>query len=203
MTRSSRRSFLTGVGTLISGLTTGSTPTVAKTTTSQGVAPANTLSALGEVVLPARALGEEGLAVAVAGFIRWRDALSPGAELDHAYLSTDELQFAPGDKRSEWQAQLEQLEARSRQDTGRAFAELTLAERTRRVEAAIGEPPERMPHASEAQHVATAMAAWYFATPAANDLCYGARIGRHACRGLPTAPDEPAPFVAADAGEVR
>jgi hypothetical protein len=199
MTKSSRRSFLTGVGTLISSLTAGSAG--AKPALAQEARPPATLSALGEVVLPSRALGEDGLAVAVAGFERWRDALAPEAELDHAYLSTDELQFAPGDKRSDWQAQLDQLDAGARRDTGRAFSELALEERTRRVEQAIGEPPERMPHASEAEHVATAMAAWYFATPAANDLCYDARIGRHACRGLPTAPDEPAPFLAADVGE--
>ena len=35
------------------------------------------------------------------------------------------------------------------------------------------------------------MMSWFFATTEANDLCHGARIGRHTCRGLPDAVHEP------------
>ncbi len=201
MSKSSRRTFLKRIGGLVPSLTLGRRQLRAESTEDGALGAPPTLTALAEVVLPRRALGEEGLAVAVADFVRWRDGLSPGAELDHAYLSTDELQFAPADRRSEWEAQLEALDRRAREQMGRAFSELEVEKRRSLLDRAMGEPPERMPHPAEAEHVGLAMAAWYFATPAANDLCYGARIGRHACRGLPTAPDEPAAFVAADSVE--
>lgn len=199
--KKSRRTFLKGMGSLVPGLAAVGGRASTSAGRQDGSAQVTTLHALAEVVLPVRALGSEGLIVAVAEFERWRDGLEPEAELDHAYLWTDELQFGPQDRRHQWRRDLESLEAASRTETGHAFTAVGLEEREAIVLAAVGDPPERFPHPSEADHVAVAMMAWFFTTPAANDLAYEARIGRYACRGLPTAPDKPAPVVAANSEE--
>ena len=67
---------------------------------------AETLRALGEVVLPAGELVEGDLDLALRRFARWADALEPVAELDHPYLSTDEIAYGPPDPRPAWSAQL-------------------------------------------------------------------------------------------------
>lgn len=53
----------------------------------------------------------------------------------------------------------------------------------KRVAALVGDAaPERLP--ARAKHVAIALLAHFYASPDADDLCYGRRIGRQTCRGL-------------------
>ncbi len=153
-----------------------------------------TLEALAEVVLPRAELGADGVAEAVSLFRRWCAGFEPGAELDHPYLWSDDLRYGPSDPRPRWTGQLEALESESVERYERSFHEVELVQRLELVTAQLpSDMPERVPPASEASHVATALASWFFSTPLANDLCYRAAIGRHSCRGLPGVEKEPAP----------
>lgn len=159
-----------------------------------------TLTAVAEVVLPAREIGSEGIAEAVGEFRRWSAGFEPAAELDHPYLWSDELRYAPADPRPLWASQLEALDATSREQHQRSFAELGLESRLRLLQEQLPEElPDRLGHASEADHVSLALVAWFVATPRANDLCYRSAIGRHQCRGLPSAVERPTAIAGQDA----
>lgn len=156
---------------------------------------ARTLRALGEVVLPTGELVEGDLDLAVRRFEQWAEALEPVAELDHPYLSTDEIAYGPPDPRPAWSAQLEALELLASRRHGVGYAELELPERERLLREQLPkELPQALPHPTAAPHVAIALLAWFYASDEANDLCYRARIGRYQCRGLPSAVQRPAPL---------
>lgn len=145
--------------------------------------------------MPASELGADGVRRAVGAFVEWQEAFEPVAELDHPYLWSDELRYGPPDPRPGWAAQLRALDLEAEKRHGRGFASLERDERSALLRSHLPtDLPSSLPHASEATHVALALAAWYFATPAANDLCYEARIGRHGCSGLATVADEPQPL---------
>ncbi|HVS62188.1 MAG TPA: hypothetical protein VMT85_01665 [Thermoanaerobaculia bacterium] len=158
------------------------------------------LRAVAAVTLPTAELGAARLEQAVTRFERWRDGVRPVAELDHPYLSSDEVRYGPADPRPAWAAQLEALELESRQRHELAYADLDRARREALLRSHLRRhlPRERgetaLPAPLEAPHVALALMAWFYSTPAANDLCYGRAIRRHSCRGLPSATAEPAPL---------
>lgn len=196
-----RRSFLKTVALVPAALgpaanpgqSTGPTTGTSTTSTEDR---ARTLRALAPVVLPATSLGERGLEIAVRGFERWLAAFQPVAELDHAYLASDEILYGPPDPRPLFASQLEALglEANKRFDSD--FASLDSGQRERLVRGAIERAanqrvPQALPAPAQAPHVALALLAWFAGTSRANDLCYGRAIGRYECRGLPTGPEEP------------
>ncbi|HVS12822.1 MAG TPA: hypothetical protein VMV46_02775 [Thermoanaerobaculia bacterium] len=164
-------------------------------------ARAATLRAVAALALPAVALGPRRLEDAVVRFERWRDGFQPVAELDHPYLSTDQIQYGPPDPRPAWEAQLDALELESRQRWERGFVDAASTEReellrlhlARHLPRGGGESP--LPEPARAPHVAIGLMAWFYSTPAANDLCYGRAIRRHTCRGLPSAVEEPPPLA--------
>ena len=159
----------------------------------------STLQALGSVVLPSKELGPQATLETMSRFESWCSGFEPVAELDHPYLWSDEIRYGPADPRPQWAAQLEalQLEASRRHQ-----ADYASLDRGRQEEILLRqlpeELPEALPHPSEAAHVAIALAAWYFTSAGANDLCYQAAIGRHECRGLPTVADRPRSLESSD-----
>ena len=160
----------------------------------QGAQPnAALLSALGAAVLPAE-LGP-ATARAIADFQRWMDGYQPGAELNHGY-GTGTIQRLPADPRPRWRAQLAALDEAARQRYGASFASLSRDDRQAIVRAALADVRgDSLPTPFTAQHVALALLAHFYDSPAATDLCYQANIGRQQCRPLRSAPRQPVPLT--------
>ena len=153
---------------------------------------------IAEVVLPAE-LGNDGFARVSRAFTQWAGAFRPGVELVHPYGSTT-LRQTGESPALRWRSQLTALDAQARANHQRGFTALTRDQRRDLVMTAFAsERATRLPDPVEANHVAMALMAWYFASPDANDLCYNARIGRNQCRPLVNSPRQPLPL----AGEGR
>jgi len=151
------------------------------------------MQAIAEVVLPVTELGDDGIRKVVSGFQSWLDGFEPVAELDHPYLSSSEIQYGPPDPRPRWQAQLEGFDLEAEKKYGSAFAQLRTQDRRLMIERAIrDERSDRLPSVAEAHHVAVALLAYFYSTPAATDMCYDAMIERWGCHGLETGTQKPA-----------
>ena len=155
------------------------------------LAPA-ALRAVGEAVLPEE-LGEDGRERVVAAFELWAEGIEPVAEMAHPYL-VPETVYTGADPRPGWGAQLRALDIESRKRFGASFGEVGVPDRRtlltrhmRAAGAAFGRP-------ENAGHIAVALAAHFFASPIATDICYGRAIAKQQCRGLAGAGDEPAPL---------
>jgi hypothetical protein len=173
---------------------------VAASATQTAQPNAGLLAALGGAVLPAE-LGADSTRQAVADFQRWMDAYRPGAEANHGY-GTATIQRLPADPRRRWRAQLTALDQAARRKRGAPFTSLSRTEREAIVRDALGgrealggERGESLPNPLAARHVAVALLAHFYDSPAATDLCYGARIGRQQCRPLSAARLEPVPLT--------
>lgn len=192
-----RRRFLKQSAALVTGVTTASCApsSSAPTLSSPRELERRTLDALGPVVLPAKALGEDGVSTVLDEFVAWLEAFEPVAELDHPYLWTDEIAYGPPDPAPNWKAQLEALELESTKRHGMAYSELSLDARWRILDRHLPRDmgPE-LPYAGDAPHVAIGILGYFYRTSKANDLGYGAAIEKQTCRGLDTGPDEPAPL---------
>jgi hypothetical protein len=152
------------------------------------------LSALGSAVLPSE-LGAQGTTGAVAEFQRWMDGYRAGAEVNHGY-GTGRIDHLPADPRPQWSAQLTALDSEARRAHGKSFAALARVDRQALVRAALaGERGESLPSALAAKHVATALLAHFYESPAATDLCYEAAIGRQQCRPLAAQREAPVPLA--------
>ena len=155
------------------------------------LAPA-TLRAVGEAMLPEE-LGADGRERAVAAFELWAGGLEPVAEMAHPYLVPETL-FTGPDPRPGWTAQLEALDIESGKRFGAAFGEVGVAERRTLLEPHLRRAGPAPGRPANAGHIALALAAHFFASPLATDLCYGRAIARQQCLGLAGAGDEPAPL---------
>lgn len=157
-----------------------------------GALPLAPLQAMADVVLPKDALGEDGMASALSGFMDWVEGFEPAAELDHPYLTGD-LRYGPPHPGPRWAAQLTAMDLESRRRSGLAFAELDAGERHDLLQRALRGGSNNLPGSpAQADHVALGLLAWFYGSSQANDLCYRAEIGRHLCRGTATLPEEPA-----------
>ena len=197
MSEKLRRRFLKQSAALVTGMATAS---CAPSSEAPSATPAReleraTLDALGRVVLPEKALGDAGIATVLDDFTAWLAAFEPVAELDHPYLWTDEIDYGPPDPAPLFRSQLEALELEARKRHAKSYSELDVdARRTildRQLPRDIG--PE-LPYAGAAPHVAIGILAYFYRTSKAVDLGYGAAIEKQTCRGLASAPDEPAPL---------
>ena len=151
-----------------------------------------TLRALAEVVLPA-SLGPVRRAEVVEGFQQWLRGYREGAELDHGY-GHPRLRSTGPTPAAGYARQLGALEDAARA-AGQAFAELPRAGQQALVEGALAEAGlEDLPERPDGRHVAADLMSFFFRSAAANDLCYGAAIGRDECRGLPGSEDRPDPL---------
>ena len=154
----------------------------------------STLEALAEAVLPS-SLGRAGARRAAAAFREWGAGYHENAELVHGY-GTSRLRSTGPTPVTRWATQLDQLEARAHSERQRSFRQLTVGEPTTLVRAVLqGERIDRMPSVAGANHVALALIAHFYESPAAQDLCYGAQIGRETCRPLAAQARKPLPLI--------
>jgi hypothetical protein len=157
---------------------------------------ATVLNAVGDAVLPAE-LGPQGVTRAVAEFQRWMDAYQPGAEANHGY-GTGRIERLPADPRPQWRSQLTALDAAA-QRSGQSFSALPRDRRQTLIRAALArERGDAMPNPLAAKHVALALLAHFYDSPAATDLCYRAQIGRQQCRPLAAQRDQPVALTRID-----
>lgn len=165
------------------------------TTTSSSRLDRATLEAVGRIVLPVQALGDDGVSTVLDEFEAWVKDFEPVAELDHPYLWTDEIRYGPPDPAPRWASQLEALELEATKRHGASYAELDAAERKAILERQLpSDVGSDLPYAGEATHVAVGLLAYFYRTSRAHDLGYEAVIEKQTCRGLDTGPDEPAPL---------
>ena len=191
-----RRSFIARLGALAAALPLAGWRVPRPTRVTDANAPAvlqpnaTTLAALGTAVLPSE-LGPDGVARAVADFQQWMDGYHPGAEANHGY-GTGKIETVGVDPRPRWKSQLAALDADARRSAGQSFAALTREQRQALVRTSlVGERGESLPSPLAARHVAMALLAHFYDSPAATDLCYDARIGRQQCRPLAVQRQEP------------
>lgn len=159
--------------------------------------PAPTLRAVAEAVLPEE-LGAEGRERAVTAFERWADGLEPVAELSHPYL-VPETRYSGPDPRPGWAAQLRGLEKECRARHAIDLADLDVASRRKLLTRGIGQAGPGIGSPANANHIAIALMAHFFASPVATDMCYRRTIAKQQCRGLEGAPAEPAVLAVAEA----
>jgi len=152
--------------------------------------PSTTLRAVAQAVLPAE-LGDDGQQRAVAAFERWSDGLEPVVELAHPYL-VPETRYSGPDPRPGWTAQLQGLEKESRSRFGTGLPDLDIHTRRTLLTRAVEETGSGLGAPANANHVAIALMAHFFASPLATDLCYRRTIAKQQCRGLDGATAEPA-----------
>lgn len=152
--------------------------------------PAHTLRAVADAVLPAE-LGADGRERAVAAFERWSDGLEPVAELAHPYL-VPETRYSGPDPRPGWVAQLQGLEKECHARHGKLLTDLDTAGRRKLLARGVGQAGPGLGAPASANHIAVALMAHFFASPAATDMCYGRTIAKQQCRGLDGAVAEPA-----------
>ncbi len=152
-----------------------------------------TLRAVGEAMLPEE-LGADGRERAVAAFELWSEGLEPVAEMAHPYLVPETVYTGP-DPRPGWAAQLRGLDIESRKRFGASFGEVGVPERRSVLEPHVRRAGPDLGRPGNAAHVALALAAHFFASPIATDICYGRAIAKQQCRGLAAAGDEPAPLA--------
>lgn len=158
--------------------------------------PAPTLRAVAEAVLPGE-LGEEGRERAVTAFERWSHGLEPVAELSHPYL-VPETRYSGPDPRPGWAAQLQGLEKECRAHHAIDLADLDLADRRELLARGVGQAGPGLGAPANANHIAVALMAHFFASPVATDMCYRRTIAKQQCRGLDGAPAEPAVLTVAE-----
>jgi hypothetical protein len=198
MRENDRRRFMKSSAALVSGLAVSSCAPAAKeseaprTEISKEPLERGLLEAVARIVLPAAILGEAGVARVVEGFQRWLSGVTPVAELDHAYIFTDDILYGPPDPGPLWGAQLEALSLEAEKGHGVSFLELPRAEQESLVRRQIPRDlPPGLPDAARAPHVALGLLAYFYQSSEANDLCYEAAIERNTCRGLESSSSEP------------
>lgn len=158
----------------------------------------HTLRAVGEAVLPAE-LGDEGRERAVAAFERWSDGLEPVAELAHPYL-VPETRYSGPDPRPGWAAQLQGLEKECRARLGKDLGDLDVPARRTLLAGPVEAAGPGLGSPASANHIAVALMAHFFRSPAATDMCYGRAIAKQQCRGLEGALAEPAQLAGSTLG---
>ena len=175
------------------GAGTDATPGAASSGSEPVPLPGETLRAVAEAVLPAE-LGADGGERAVAAFERWSDGLEPVAELAHPYL-VPETRYSGPDPRPGWVAQLQGLEKECRARFDKDLGDVNVAARRKLLAAPAGQAGPGLGAPANANHIAVALMAHFFASPIATDLCYRRTIAKQQCRGLEGALGEPAPVA--------
>ena len=156
--------------------------------------PTALLRALGSSVLPVTALGGEATEKVIDDFSAWLAGYEPVAEMNHGYM-TGRIRYSPEHPQPRWASQLEALDIEAQKRFHLPFTELDDTRRRELVSEQIGNDRiDRFPRAASARHVAVGLLAYFYATAAATDLAYRARISRHGCRTLAEASHRPRPL---------
>ena len=154
---------------------------------------AESILPIAEVVLPGE-LGDGGRREAVSAFVRWIRNYKEGADTDHGYGNTRIRSTGPSPARG-YPAQLAALDEAARARGAAQFAAASPDLRRSLVESAFAAAKvERLPSRPNGAHIASDLMAHYFNSPAAEDRCYRAGIGRDSCRGLAGSEARPAPL---------
>jgi hypothetical protein len=193
MTDNSRRTFMKTGAALASALAIPACAPEPTVSTASGTDPKpETLAAIAGIVLPAASLGEEGIRRVLDGFRKWLDELEPVAELDHVYISTDEIPYGPPDPEPLWTAQLEALELEAEKRHEASFTKIPREEQEAILRRQLPpNPGAAVPDPARAPHVALGLLAYFYQSSEANDLCYDKAIERTTCRGVASGAVEP------------
>jgi hypothetical protein len=153
-----------------------------------------TLDALAAAVLPSE-LGRAGTIRVAREFRDWGANYRENAELVHGY-GTSRLRATGPSPLTRWTTQLDELEAQAQSKHQQRFRDLGVVQRADLVRAALaGQRLDRMPSVVDANHVAVALLAHFYDSPAATDLCYSAQIGKQTCRPLSAQARKPLPMI--------
>jgi hypothetical protein len=193
MSENARRTFMKTGAALASALALPScAPESAKEAPVEAASKPETLSAVGAMVLPATSLGDEGVRRVVEGFQKWLAELEPVAELDHAYIFTDEILYGPPDPKPQFNAQLEALELEAEKRHQASFTAIPRENQEAILRRQLPpNPGAALPDPARAPHVALGLLAYYFQSSEGNDLCYERAIERTLCRGVESGAVEP------------
>jgi len=189
---STRRTFMKTGAALASALALPGCETSTEAPPAPAAGRPETLLAVGSIVLPAASLGEDGVRRVVEGFRKWLDELEPVAELDHAYIFTDEILYGPPDPDPMWTAQLEALELEAEKRHEAPFAALPREEQEALLRRQLPpNPGAALADPARAPHVALGLLAYFYQSSEANDLCYERAIEKTTCRGVESGAVEP------------
>lgn len=144
-------------------------------------------------VLPS-GLGASGRDQAVDNFLRWIRDYKEGVPLSHGYGSPRLVRSGPAPAAG-YAIQIAALQQAAR-DRGGRFGNLPLE--TRRAlldEAFTAANVQSLPGVPDGKDVVADLMAHYFRSSSANDLCYGARIGRHVNRAIRITTVRPRPLA--------
>ena len=142
------------------------------------------LKTLAATVLP-ESLGRAQTDAISEQFIRWVREYRAGAEMQTGYGSTS-IRYKQASPAPRYLEQLETLSARP-------LLENTLAGRRAKIaEALLAANVKDLPFSPDGGHVAADLMAFYFQSPAANDIAYDAAIGKDQCRTLKNSGSVPA-----------
>jgi len=150
-----------------------------------------TLKELAATVLPA-SLGRERTDAVADQFIRWVREYRAGAEMQNGY-GYPRVRYKPSSPAPRYLAQLEAL--------GGAFATGDLKSRRSQIAMALIEAKVRdLSQVPNGEHIASDLMSFYFLSSEANDLAYGAAIGKDKCRGLKNSSAMPKPLKGGKSG---
>ena len=188
----SRRTFLTAIAAALPAEAFIRLAHAAAVDDLAGLSPR--MQALGQAVLPAE-LGSKRVVAIVDQFQRWIAGYREHAELVHGY-GTSKLEWTGPTPATRWATQLDELDRAAVRDHGRPFAALPIAQRQELVRVALNFfKEERIPPVGRCPHVALALLAHFYASDAATDLCYDAKILRENCRPLAMSSRKPLPLA--------
>lgn len=153
------------------------------------------LRAVADAVLPSH-LGDRGRVGIADGFLTWLGGYDPRAERSHGYGSASmEIRYLPPDPTPRWEAQLDRLDALARERFTGDFHELAVENRRVLLRRELaGEGGAGISSPEQSDHVAVALMAFYFRSPAAWNEALGARVDKWRCRSLATVGDKPPPL---------
>jgi hypothetical protein len=144
-----------------------------------------TLSAIGEVVLPA-AIGRDGREKAVSTFVAWIRNYREGADTGHSYGSSTLSRPTGASPAARYPAQFTALDDAARGQGAASFAALSVDRRRVVIEASLNTTPPvtRLPARPTGANLVADFMGLYFNSADAHDLCYQAEIRRDSCRTL-------------------
>jgi hypothetical protein len=151
------------------------------------------LKAIAATVLP-ESLGRSGTDAVAELFGRWLTDYRSGVTMDHGYGAT-RVQRTPALPFDLYARQIGDLERTAADRGATGFAALPLAARRAVIADALRAAMiDAMPQRPNGQHIVSDLMTFYFRSNDANDLCYRAKVQRHACRGLGDALRPPPPL---------
>jgi hypothetical protein len=151
------------------------------------------LKEIAAAVLP-ETLGRAGTDAVAALFGQWLIDYRAGVAMDHGYGAT-RVQRTPPLPFAVYARQMAALDRAAADRGAGGFAALSLASRRAVVVDALRTANlDTMPQRPNGQHIVMDLMTFYFRSSDANDLCYRAKVQRHACRGLRDALSPPPPL---------